>query len=133
MSGNGSKNKIIGYWVATAVICLAMTAGGVSDLLRVDQVTEVMVGLGYPMYLLTILGVAKLLAVVAVLAPGFTRLKEWAYAGITFDLGGAFFSHIAVKDAVSDTIIPLALLLVGLTSYALRPHSRRLPSASPSD
>lgn len=129
MSDNDSKNKTIAYWVATTLICLVMVGGGISDLMRIDDLRETMENLGYPMYLLTILGVAKLLSVVALLAPGFARIKEWAYAGITFDLLGASISHIAVKDPIPDPIIPLIILAIALTSYALRPDSRRLPSA----
>ncbi|HIA46521.1 MAG TPA: DoxX family protein [Candidatus Hydrogenedentes bacterium] len=129
MSEIEQKNKTRAYWVSTALICLVMTGGGISDLLRVDDLQQTMERLGYPMYLLTMLGVAKLLAGVAILAPGFTRLKEWAYAGITFDLLGASISHVTVKDPVQDAITPLAVLAIALTSYALRPDSRKLPSS----
>lgn len=103
MAENGANKKVIGYWVATGVTCLVMGGGGIGDLLRVEDLQATMENLGYPMYLLTILGVAKLLGVITVLAPGFTRLKEWAYAGFTFDLLGAFLSHLAVKDPIKDT------------------------------
>ena len=129
MSDNDSKSKLIGYWVATALICLQMTGGAIAELLRVEDMLTTFDHLGYPTYLLTILGVAKLLSVPALLAPGFARLKEWAYAGITFDLLGASASHSAVKDAIPDIAVPLVMLTIALTSYALRPDSRRLASS----
>lgn len=67
-----------------------------------------------------------MLGVVTVLAPEFARLKEWAYAGFTFDLLGAFLSHMEVKDAIMDTVTPLVVLAIILASHALRPDSRRL-------
>lgn len=126
MSESESKGRLIGYWVATGVTCLAMAGGGVGDLLQIDDMKESMETLGYPLYLLTLLGVLKILGVVAVLAPGFGRLKEWAYAGFTFDLVGAFYSHIQVKDPIADVMSPVIVLAVVLTSYFLRPDSRKL-------
>lgn len=131
MSENESKNKNIGYWVATGVVCLAMAGGGTLDLLRVEQMIVTMENLGYPLYLLTLLGVLKWMGVVTILAPGFPRLKEWAYAGFTFDLVGATFSHMSVKDPMQDTLIPMVVLAIALTSWYLRPDSRRLASEAP--
>ena len=82
------KKQLIGYWLATALFCLAMTAGGMMNLMRADMQKEAMTALGYPDYLMTILGVAKMLGVIALLIPGVPLLKEWAYAGFTFDLLG---------------------------------------------
>jgi hypothetical protein len=129
MTDETPKNKNIPYWIATALMCLAMGGGGTADLLRIEDLVTTMDTLGYPVYLLTILGVAKWLGVVTVLAPGFKRLKEWAYAGFTIDLVGATLSHAAVKDPISDTVTPLIVLAIVLTSYALRPDSRKLLSA----
>ncbi|MCP3958380.1 MAG: DoxX family protein [bacterium] len=72
------------------------------------------------------LGIAKLLGVVAVLAPDFPKLKEWAYAGFTFLLVGAAYSHAAAGDPVQLIVIPLVVLGVGLISYKLRPRTRRI-------
>ncbi len=118
------------FWIATAIFCLVMGFSGFAHLFQIAMIAEAMETLGYPMYLLTILGVAKLLGVVTVLAPGFQRLKEWAYAGFTIDLLGGFVSHIAVKDTMANTIPPLVVLAIVLTSYALRPDSRKLASAA---
>jgi hypothetical protein len=101
-------------------------SGGVGDLLRPPQVVEIMTHLGYPAYVCVILGVWKVLGVVALLAPGTPRLKEWAYAGTLFDFTGAAASHIAVGDSVGDIATPLVLTFLAIASWALRPPSRRL-------
>ena len=72
---------------------------------------------------------AKLLGGAAILLPRLRRLKEWAYAVMTFDLSGATYSHIAHRDAAAELVLPLVLLALLMTSYALRPTSRRLPDA----
>ena len=93
------RNKII-YWIATLWLALGMVATGAVQLFKmkagqggVDMITH----LGYPVYFLTILGVWKILGVVAVLIPKFPLLKEWAYAGFFFVMSGAIFSHIACR------------------------------------
>ncbi|MFP6584174.1 MAG: DoxX family protein [Candidatus Hydrogenedentota bacterium] len=131
MVENESKNKNIGYWVATGLMCLVMAGGGALDLLRVEQMVVTMENLGYPLYLLTLLGMLKWMGVLVIVAPRFGRLKEWAYAGFTFDLTGATFSHMSVKDPFFDTITPLIVLTIVLTSWYLRPDSRKLESAIP--
>lgn len=119
-------NRTTGYWLATGLFCLAFALGGTAHLLHLDVVAQGMAHLGYPTYVMTLLGVAKLLGVAALLSPGRPLLKEWAYAGFTFDLLGAAFSHAASGDPLADTARPLALLAVGAASYVLRPEARRL-------
>ena len=123
------KLKLIGYWVATAVFTLPILLVAIEELSSDDSIVQIRVHLGYPAYLLTILGVWKLLGVIALLVPGFPRLKEWAYAGFFFDLTGAAVSGIA-RGGVGDpgTVIwmPIILTLIALTSWALRPSSRTL-------
>lgn len=126
------KLKRIGYWVTTAAIALEALAGGVTDLIHGpallfagDPIVPVMRYLGYPVYLLTILGVWKLLGAIALLAPRFPRLKEWAYAGTFFAYTGAVVSWAAHGD-IGDLIAPLALALLTLASWALRPPDRTL-------
>ena len=119
-----SRNAI--YWVTTALLALELVLGGVWDVLRVPQVRVVIDRLGYPPYFLVILGIWKLLGAVAVIVPRFPRLKEWAYAGVVFDLTGAFVSNLA--SGVTDTgTLAFLLLMMGVTatSWALRPASRR--------
>jgi hypothetical protein len=109
--------------VATGLIVAVMSLSGVANLVRPERVTVMLHHLGYPEYFPAILGTAKLLGVVAFALPGTRRLKEWAYAGFTFDLLAALVSHLAVHDGIADTAGVLALLLVLAVSYA--GHRRR--------
>ncbi len=128
------KLKTIGYWVTTAAITLETLAGGVTDLVHggtelfIGQpVVQIVTHEGYPVYLLTILGVWKLLGGITLLVPRFPRLKEWAYAGIFFELTGALFSGI-VRGGDPGAVIwsPLILAVLLLASWALRPPGRTL-------
>ncbi len=118
------------YWIVTGIFCTVFLFGGVSHLLRSEAMAQSMTGLGYPLYVMTILGTAKVLGAMALLVPGWAILKEWAYAGFAFDLIGATASHSFVGDPLSETLPPLALLLLGAASYALRPPARRVVAAS---
>ena len=124
------SKQLIAYWAVTALFCFAMTASGTMNLLRVEQMKESITALGYPEYLMTILGVAKVLGVIALLIPGAPLLKEWAYAGFTFDLLGASASHAFVGDPIAETIVPLVVLGIAAASYFLRPATRRLQLAT---
>ena len=126
------KIRAIGYWIATILIALETLAGGIVDLTHGrtgvfsgPHVVDVISSLGYPVYILLILGIWKIPGAIVLLIPGFLRLKEWAYAGIVFELSGAAMSH-AIQGRKSDLIVPLALLGLGLLSWALRPESRTL-------
>lgn len=114
------------FWLSTVLFCLMMLFSGVVNAMHLDAALEVMRNLGYPDYVLTILGVWKILGVLALLAPGFPLLKEWAYAGFAFDISGAFFSHLAVSDGLTEALGPLLFLGMGAASYLLRPESRRI-------
>ena len=120
------NRKTTAYWIATGLFCTAFLFGGANHLLRTESFAEGIASLGYPLYLMTLLGTAKLLGVAALLAPGRPLLKEWAYAGFSFNLLGATASHVFSGDPFSETVRPAALLLVGIGSYLLRPASRRL-------
>jgi len=122
------NTRKIGYFAVTSVVALAFLAGGVFDLSGAPAAVAGLAHLGYPAYLAPLLGVWKLLGAVAVLVPRFPRLKEWAYAGMVFDLTGAAVSHGVVGDPASNVLIPLALLGLVAASWALRPESRRLRS-----
>jgi hypothetical protein len=103
---------------------VVMAISGIANLIHAEPVMEIIHHhLGYPDYFPTILGVAKLLGVIALALPGTRRLKEWAYAGFTFDLLAAFVSHSAMHDGLSKQAMPLFLLLVLAASYA--GHFRR--------
>ena len=120
------KTKLIAYWVATAIIAFVMLSGGVADLLHQKDTVEGMLHLGYPLYFVRILGFWKVLGGVAILVPGFPRVKEWAYAGAFFDFTGAVASHIATGDDLRHILVPALFAIVAIASWALRPPSRRL-------
>jgi uncharacterized membrane protein YphA (DoxX/SURF4 family) len=127
------SSKMIGYWTTTIIVALELFVGGVTDLIHGpalliagDPVVLALTHLGYPLYLLTILGVWKLLAAIALLVPRFPRLKEWAYAGTFFVYVGAAASWAARGGDIGDLIVPLILAVLTLTSWALRPPGRIL-------
>ena len=117
--------KII-YWIATGWLALGMLSTGLVQLLRVEQEVDKMTQLGYAKYILVMLGIWKILGVIAVLIPGFPLLKEWAYAGVFFAMSGAVFSHIAVGDDVKQLFGPVLLLILTVMSWYFRPEGRRL-------
>jgi len=122
------RNKII-YWIATAWLALGMLSTGMVQLLKVKDgpgAADSMAHLGYPVYLLTLLGIWKLLGVIAILVPGFRLLKEWAYAGFFFLMSGAIISHIAVSDPFSETAPALLLLVLTFLSWYYRPANRKV-------
>jgi uncharacterized membrane protein YphA (DoxX/SURF4 family) len=116
----------IAYWTLTAVVVAECLIGGAMDLLRLPPFFPVLIDLGYPAYLASILGLAKLAAGVIVAAPGLRRLKEWAYAGILINMIGAAASQLADHQALSNLVAPLLFAGLALGSWALRPDDRRL-------
>lgn len=129
--GRKMNMKVIGYWTTTAVVTGVLLFGGVMDLLHGPEVLvgqffiQTMHHLGYPLYLLTILGCWKLLGAIALLVPRFPRLKEWAYAGTFFNMVGAAASYAMVGENVG-TLMLLMLAILTLISWLLRPQSRTL-------
>jgi uncharacterized membrane protein YphA (DoxX/SURF4 family) len=121
-----SRTHLAWYWIATSLIAVEMVTGGIWDLLRTAYVRGIMDHLGYPEYMLTILGTWKILGAIAILAPRFPRLKEWAYAGMIFDLTGAAASHAFCREGVSQFVATIVLALIVLASWRLRSGSRRL-------
>ena len=119
------RNKII-YWIATVWLSLGMLSSGIVQLLRVKSETEFILQLGYPAYFLTIIGVWKLLGVVAVLIPKFPLVKEWAYAGFFFLMSGALFSHIAASNSIYEIFPPILLLILTGLSWYFRPADRKV-------
>jgi uncharacterized membrane protein YphA (DoxX/SURF4 family) len=119
------------YWISTVLLAAVLLMGGVMDVLRAPPVVQAITALGYPAYLASILGVWKLLGVAAVATPGLPRLKEWAYAGIAFELSGAALSHAISGDPAAKVAVPLVLLGLAAASWALRPATRRLGETLP--
>ena len=124
------RNKII-YWIATLWLSLGMVSTGIVQLLKVKEEVDKMAHLGYPEYILTILGIWKILGVIIVLIPKFTLLKEWAYAGFFFAMTGAIYSHIASGDAVKELFPPLLLLVLTMVSWYFRPANRKVNFVKP--
>ena len=119
------RNKII-YWVATIWLSLGMVSTGIVQLLKVPEEVNMFTRLGYPSYLLTMLGVWKLLGTVAVLIPKFPLIKEWAYAGFFFAMSGAFLSHLFNGDEAKELFEPALLLILTVLSWYFRPAERKL-------
>jgi uncharacterized membrane protein YphA (DoxX/SURF4 family) len=119
------RPRTIVYWVATAPILLETAVGAEWDLARIPFVREVFAHLGYPLYLLTILGIAKVLAVFGLVAPRFRRVKEWAYAGVFFVYAGAAGSHYSVGDGPDKVGMPVLFAALTLISSALWASSQR--------
>jgi uncharacterized membrane protein YphA (DoxX/SURF4 family) len=119
--------KII-YWIATIWLALGMVSTGLMQLMKkngqggLDMLTH----LGYPVYVLMMLGVWKILGAVVVLVPGIPVVKEWAYAGFFFIMTGAFFSHLAMHDAATELFPSVLLLILTIVSWYFRPAGRRL-------
>ncbi|MCR8633891.1 DoxX family protein [Paenibacillus radicis (ex Xue et al. 2023)] len=121
------KKLTIGYWICTILMVALMGVGAIPDLLSVPDAVTLFAHLGYPAYLLPFLGVAKILGIIAILVPGFPRIKEWAYAGLVFDLAGAAYSTLAVGDPPIGLVFFLIGFLVIFGSYFL--YHKRLKSA----
>jgi uncharacterized membrane protein YphA (DoxX/SURF4 family) len=120
-------------WVhrgTTAVAALALAAIGIGDLTRAPEIVQGLTSLGYPTYFATILGVWKLLGIAAIVTPGHTRLKEWAYAGFFFVLTGAAMSHAVSHDPAVKVLVPVTLLVLVMTSWSAAPRAQRVPTAS---
>jgi uncharacterized membrane protein YphA (DoxX/SURF4 family) len=123
------SGKVAAYWTATILFSALMAYDAYAYLTRDPKMTAAMADLGYPSYFPIILGIAKTLGVVALLVPGAPRTKEWAYAGFSFTLIGAFFSHLA-SGQHHEAAMPLLALIVMVFSYLLRPPMRRILEAA---
>jgi hypothetical protein len=123
------KGRVIAYWTCTGLIAFAIGSGGAAQALRVPQNVEGMKALGYPLHFIVELGVWKVLGALTLLVPGFRLVKEWAYAGIFFDLTGAIVTALANGSPAWHALAPLGLIGLLVASWALRPESRRLSRA----
>ena len=125
-----TKGKKIIYWIATIWLSLGMLSTGIVQLIQMKEEVEKMAELGYPGYFLSILGIWKILGVVAVLIPKFPLLKEWAYAGFFFAMSGAVFSHVANGDDAKEFFGPVLLLILTVLSWYFRPANRKISSVN---
>lgn len=124
------KRNLIIYWSATGLLALGMLGSGISQLLRAKQMVDILTHLGYPVYMMTILGVWKILGVIVILIPGFKLVKEWAYAGLFFTMTGALISHLIVGDSGKAVIGPLAQTIFIILSWYFRPADRKIELAN---
>ena len=121
------RNKII-YWIATIWLALGMLSTGALQLFKAKEGqggADMIAHLGYPVYLLTLLGIWKILGIIVLLIPKFPLLKEWAYAGFFFVMSGAIFSHIASGDSITEILPALLLLILTALSWYFRPPNRK--------
>lgn len=123
------RNKII-YWIATLWLALGMTSTGIVQLIKMKEEADMITKLGYPLYFLTILGIWKLLGVIAILVPKFPLVKEWAYAGFFFSMSGAIFSHLAVGDEAIAYFGPTLLLVLTVVSWYFRSADRKTATST---
>lgn len=123
------RGKMIAYWSVTILLAISITLSGIGQLMRYGGNVELVTNIGFPLYVTNILGSWKLLGVIAIVVPGFPRLKEWAHAGLFFLLTGAALSHAFANDYGeygSLIILPLSYAALNIASWALRPKSRKL-------
>lgn len=118
------RNRII-YWIATAWLALGMLSTAIVQLIHMKDEVAKMTRLGYPVYFLTLIGICKILGVIAVLTPRFPVLKEWAYAGFFFAMLGAIYSHLAIGNPAGELFGPTLLLVLTMVSWYFRPASRK--------
>jgi|GEM_PF-267876 hypothetical protein len=123
--------RTIAYWVFTIAVAFEMVAGGIWDLLRIEFVRVSLTRLGYPLYLLYILGPPKVLCAILLLVPRFPRIKEWAYAGAVINYMGAAASLLLTVRATAEWVAPLVFAALTMGSWALRPARRKLVASGP--
>jgi uncharacterized membrane protein YphA (DoxX/SURF4 family) len=128
------KRNLIVYWIATALLSFGMLASGLAQIFHSKDMIDLITPLGYPPYILYIIGIWKILGVIALLVPGFKLLKEWAYAGFFFVMTGALISHLAIGDfGVKALLGPLMQTIFIILSWYFRPANRKIiiPTAIP--
>ena len=125
------KGKLAIYWIATALLAFGMLGSGFAQIFHAQDMINLVTPLGYPVYFLSIIGVWKVLGVIAILLPGFTLVKEWAYAGFFFVMTGALISHLASGDhSISGIIGPFMQTIFVILSWYFRPANRKIVSVN---
>jgi DoxX-like family len=120
------KARVIGYWVCTVLMVFFMLPGGIFYVMRGPAAVQAVRVLGFPMYFCVFLGVWKVLGAIALVVPGFPLVKEWAYAGMFFDLTGAAVAAASTGGAWWHVVVPLSIILILYGSWVLRPASRKV-------
>ncbi len=113
------KKVRVAYYIVTVIFSLGILAGAIVDVTGNPGAKEMMMHLGYPVYVMYIVGWAKILGIIGIWQNKSATLREWAYAGLTFDLVGALISHLAVGDGPQGFMPALVGLLLCSASYAL--------------
>ena len=125
------KRNLAIYWTATGLMSVGMLGSGLAQIAHAKEMIDLVVPLGYPLYILYIIGVWKILGVIAILVPGFKILKEWAYAGFFFVMTGALISHLASADyGLKGLIGPFMQTIFIITSWYFRPANRKITSTT---
>ena len=125
------KAKVIAYWITTSLLAIILLSGGAAQATRQPQTVAGILALGYPSYFVTIIGLWKVLGGITLLVPRFPRLKEWAYAGVIFEMTGASASYLFSGGAEWHVLVPFVLSLLALASWALRPADRMMGKLLP--
>jgi uncharacterized membrane protein len=120
------KRKLLWYWIITAILSICIFSGGLAQAVQVKGVVQGFKPLGYPNYFISLIGIWKVLGIIAILIPNFKLLKEWAYAGLFFVMSGAVISHIASGDVSVKIIAPFLLVVFTVLSWYLRPANRKI-------
>jgi len=123
------KTKTILYWLSTGLLVAGMLSGGIAQLFHAQSTVDGFHHLGYPVYMMTILGTWKVLGVLTLLLPGLRLLKEWAYAGFFFLMTGGLISHLVSGDGIGGVIAQITFVALIVLSWMLRPASRKISEA----
>lgn len=124
------KGRRFAFWISTVFVCLAFALSGIANLVHAPHIARDMAHLGYPPYFSTLLGAWKVLGAIAIAVPRFPRVKEWAYAGMMFDLTGAAFSRGVMGDGPAGVVPPLVIASLVIASWTLRSPNERQRSLS---
>ena len=122
-----NRNKII-YWITTLWLALGMVSTGIVQLIKTKEEVNLMEHIDFPLYFLPLIGIWKILGVIAVLIPKFPLLKEWAYSGFFFVMSGAVYSHLVNGDGVKEFFGPILLIILTIVSWYFRPSDRKMIS-----
>jgi len=122
------KKKLMWFWIITVILSFCLFSGGLAQAIQVKEVIAGFKPLGYPTYFISLIGIWKMLGIIAILVPNFKLLKEWAYAGLFFVMSGAVISHIASGNVTVQIIAPFILMIFTVLSWYLRPANRKISS-----
>lgn len=126
---NPSKSRIMAFRIITSILVIGMLAGGISTFLRIEYQVNLFNHLGYPLFLMSMIGVGKILAAIVLILPGIPPLKIGAYVGTFIVSICAFISHIVANDGLFAIMNPLTLTAIVLAAYFLNPYIKIVSTA----